>query len=155
MTLRRMSLFALVLAATATARAQQPGTFIAGAPASQEPRPNDPLMSNLFPPELIMQNQDAIKLTDDQRQYIITEIQRVQTIATGVQWRLQAAMERLGVAVHADKPEEALVLAQLDSVLALERDMKRAQIGLLVRLKGHLTSDQQAALRQRMPPHDD
>ncbi|HWZ29446.1 MAG TPA: hypothetical protein VNX15_12835, partial [Gemmatimonadales bacterium] len=107
-------------------------------------------MSNLFPPDIIMQNQEAIKLTDDQRQYIITEIQKVQTQTTSIQWRLQAAMERLGAAVHADQPAEAVVLPQLDSVLALERDMKRAQIGLLVRLKGHLTADQQAALRQRM-----
>ena len=153
MNLRHVLLAALTIAAVPAVRAQQP---VPGAvPVPTRAPGSDPLMSNLFPPELIMQNQDAIKLTDDQRQYIIGEMQKVQTQATSIQWRLQAALERLGTAVHQDQPVEVAVLAQLDSVLALEREMKRAQIGLLVRLKGHLTADQQAALRQRMLPHDD
>lgn len=151
MNLRHALMVALTLGAVSTAHAQ---AVPIGAVPTRAPG-TDPLMSNLFPPELIMQNQNAVKLTDDQRQYIIGEIQKVQTQATGVQWRLQAAMERLGVSVHPDKPEEAVVLSQLDSVLALEREMKRAQIGLLVRLKSHLTADQQATLRQLMTPHDD
>lgn len=151
MNVRHAILVVLALAAVPATQAQQApvGMVPTRAPGT------DPLMSNLFPPDLIMQNQDAIKLTDDQRQYIIGEIQKVQAQATGVQWRLQAAMERLGAAVHQDQPAEAAVLSQLDSVLALEREMKRAQIGLLVRLKGRLTPDQQATLRQRMLPHDD
>lgn len=151
MNLRNAMLVALTFALVSTARAQQPTP---GMVPTRNPG-TDPLMGNLFPPELIMQNQEAIKLSDDQRQFIIAEIQRVQTQTTGVQWRLQAAMERLGAAVHQDQPAEAAVLSQLDSVLALEREMKRAQIGLLVRLKGRLTPDQQATLRQRMLPHDD
>ena len=35
--------------------------------------------------------------------------------------------------------------------LTVLREMKRAQIGLLLRLKGRLTPEQQATLRQRMP----
>ena len=151
MNFRHVGIVALIVTAVSTANAQ---TVPIGAVPTRAPG-TDPLMGNLFPPEIIMQNQDAIKLTDDQRQYIITEIQRVQTQATSVQWRLQAAMERLGTSVHPDKPEEPAVLSQLDSVLALEREMKRAQIGLLVRLKSHLTADQQATLRRLMTPHDD
>jgi Spy/CpxP family protein refolding chaperone len=150
--LRRAVLLALLLGAASGADAQQPTPGPGGAPAPQGLR--NPLMENLFPPELIMQNQEAIKLTEAQREYIITDVQRVQTQTTSVQWRLQAAMERLGAAVHPDQPAEAAVLSQLDSVLALEREMKRAQIGLLVRIKGHLTADQQAALRQRVPHQD-
>ena len=154
MTTRGASLVtALLLMATAVYAQQPPQT---PAPGDQGPRPGaDPLMGNLFPPELIMQNQEAIGLTDDQRHYFIGEIQRTQTQATGIQWRLQAAVERLGGAVRQDHPDEAQVLAQLDSVLALEREMKRTQIALLVRLKGRLTAEQQAMLRQRMPQRED
>lgn len=117
----------------------------------QGPRPGDPLMGNLFPPELIMQNQEAIGLTEEQRTFMIGEVQRTQGQVFGTQWRLQSAVERLGAMVRGDHPDEAQALQQLDSVLALEREMKRAQIGLLVRLKARLTPEQQAMLRQRMP----
>jgi len=152
MNLGRATILLLALAAAPAVRAQQPVPV--GAMPTRAPQP-DPLMSNLFPPDVIMQNQDAIKLTDDQRQYIIGEVQRVQNLATSIQWRLQAAMERLGETVHQDRPDETLAMSQLDSVLTLERDMKRAQIGLLVRIKGRLTPEQQSALRQKMEPHQD
>jgi hypothetical protein len=102
-----------------------------------------------------MQRQDAIGLTDDQRRFMVAEVQRTQTQATGIQWRLQAAVERLAGAVRQDHPDEAQVLVQLDSVLTLEREMKRTQITLLVRLKARLTPEQQTALRQGMPPRQD
>lgn len=149
MNVRNAMLLALALGAAPAIRAQQPSAL---GPAPTRTPPPDPLMSALFPPDLIMQNQTAIGLTPDQSKYIIQEIERVQTLSTGIQWSLQGAMERLSVAVHEDHPDEPQVLALLDSVLTHERDMKRAQIGLLVRIKDHLTPDQQAALRQKMQP---
>jgi Spy/CpxP family protein refolding chaperone len=156
MRIARASVIAVLLVvATATARAQQPpqGPMPAGMMPPRNPG-GDPFMGNLFPPELIMQNQEAIGLTEEQRGYIVAEIQRTQSTATGIQWRLQAAVERLGTIVRAEHPDEGQTLQQLDSVLALEREMKRAQIGLLVRLKSRLTTEQQAALRQRMGPRE-
>jgi hypothetical protein len=38
------------------------------------------------------------------------------------------------------------VLAQVDRVLAIEREVKRAHIAMLVRIKNTLTREQQAAL---------
>jgi Spy/CpxP family protein refolding chaperone len=142
----RATLF-LVLAATAVLGAQQPPQ--PGGPGG--PGGHDPLMGSLFPPELIMQNQEAIGLSEEQRNYMIGEMQRTQSQVAGTQWRLQSAVERLSAIVRGDHPDEAQALTQLDTVLALEREMKRAQIGLLVRLKGRLTSEQQATLRQRFP----
>ena len=154
MRIRIASMVASLALLGAAARAQQvpPSSMLPAQPS----RAADPLMGNLFPPELIMQNQAALRLSDDQQRTIIAEIQRAQAAATGIQWRLQGAMERLANAVKPDHPDEGQVLAQLDSVLALEREMKRAQITLLVRLKDRLTPEQQAALRQRMGPgHSD
>ncbi len=45
---------------------------------------------------------------------------------------------------------ETQVQAQLDSVLALKREMKHLQIGMLIRLKNRLTPEKQGYLRERM-----
>ncbi len=111
----------------------------------------DPLGGNFFPPELIMQNQQGLGLSEEQKSYLIGEIQRMQGQATAIQWRLQQQVEKLGSLVKPPRIDEAQVLAQLDSVLAIEREMKRLQIGLMVRLKNRLTPEQQAYLRERMP----
>lgn len=139
---------------------REPREAPAPLPMGQEPSravpDRDPIMGNLFPPDLIMQNQDAIGLTDEQRNFMMNEVQRTQAAVAGNQWRLQASVERLG-AILRDRPDETQALAQLDEVLALEHDLKRAQLGLLVRLKSHLTADQQAALRRIRPgpPRED
>ena len=123
------------------------------ATAQQQPRESpgpDPLAGNLFPPELIMQNQAALSLSEQQRTAMMAEIQRTQNEAAGIQWRLQANVERLGAIMQQPKIDERQALAQLDSVLTVEREMKRTQITLLVRLKNQLTPEQQAFLRGRI-----
>lgn len=125
--------------------AQQPG----GRP--HEPGGHDPLDGNFFPPELIMQNQQGLGLSEEQKTYMIGEIQRMQGQATAIQWRLQQQVERLGGLVKQPRVDETQVLAQLDSVLTVEKEMKHLQIGMLVRLKNRLTPEQQAYLRERMP----
>ncbi len=74
--------------------------------------------------------------------------------ATAVQWRLQREVEKLGALIRQERVDEAQVLAQIDSVLALEREMKRIQITLLVRLKNRLTAEQQAYLREGLTPRE-
>ena len=145
---RAFLMAALFLAGPGVGRAQLPERPTAQRPGADQPQ--DPLMGSLFPPELIMQNQQALRLTDEQRSAMLAEVQRTQTQAAPIAWRLQAAMEQLGAAVRQDHVDESQVLAQLDSALALEREMKRAQITLLVRLKNRLTPEQQAFLRGRM-----
>ena len=132
------ALAVLALLVTRAAAAQQP--------PHEQPVP-DPFAGNLFPPELIMQNQAALSLSEQQRNAMMAEIQRTQNQAAVIQWRLQANVERLGVIMHQPKIDESQALVQLDSVLALEREMKRTQITLLVRLKNELTQEQQAFLR--------
>jgi Spy/CpxP family protein refolding chaperone len=140
------TLAVLMLVVTGAATGQQP--------PREQPAP-DPFAGNLFPPELIMQNQAGLSLTEQQRSAMMAEIQRTQNQAATVQWRLQANMERLGAIMHQPKIDESQALVQLDSVLALEREMKRAQITLLVRLKNQLTAEQQAFLRGRVSSHEE
>lgn len=129
---------ALILLAVSWAAAQQPS------PAGQ-PGP-DPLGQNFFPPELVMQNQQAIGLTDEQKNYLRTEIRDAQMKFTDLQWKLQDEAEKMLAVVKQPHVDEQQALAQLEKVLSVEREVKRAQIALLVHIKNKLTPDQQAKL---------
>jgi Spy/CpxP family protein refolding chaperone len=108
--------------------------------------PNDPIAERIFPPELIMKYQKAIQLTETQKNALIAEVKRAQGRIVDVQWDMQRAMEPLVESLGKDKPDEQQVLAQLDKVLAAERDFKRVQLTLAVRLKGILTPEQERML---------
>ena len=116
---------------------------------AQQPHPeNDPIGENLFPPELIMQNQKAIGLDEVQKLYIRTEISKAQGRFSDLQWQLQDAMESLAGLLKQDVADEQQVLAQLEKVLNLEREIKRAQLTLMLRIKNKLSGEQQARLRE-------
>lgn len=115
--------------------------------AQQAPSP-DPIAENLFPPDLVLSNQKAIGLDDTQKNYVRAEVLKAQTRFTELQFQLQDAMEALTGLLKQNPADEAQVLAQLDKVLNAEREVKHAQIALMVRIKNKLTTDQQARLRQ-------
>ena len=133
MKLAILALATLMLSASTALRAQQPGG-------------QDPIGANLFPPELVMQHQQEIGLTDDQRSYITGEIQQAQKRATDLQWQLQREVETMAGLLQHDTVDEARTMAQLDRVLAAEREIKRIQLTLVVRIRNRLTSDQRARL---------
>lgn len=114
---------------------------------AQQPPAADPLNDLLFPPELVMARQNAIGLSDAQKTYLRAEVLKAQTRFTELQWQLQDAMEGLTSLLKQSKADEAQVAAQLDKVLTSERDIKRAQISLLVRIKNDLTAEQQHRLQ--------
>jgi len=116
-------------------------------PNQPQPHGPDPFAENFFPPELIMHNQNALNLSDEQRKRIIEVIQKSQPQFTDLQWQLEAEQGRLTSLFRAERPDEKQVTAQLDKVLRLEADMKRGQLMMLVRLKNELTAEQQAKLR--------
>jgi Spy/CpxP family protein refolding chaperone len=108
----------------------------------------DPFAENLFPPELVMQNQQAIGLSEDQKNFIKAEIRKAQLRFTELQWQLQDEVETMVSLVKLDQVDEEKVLAQLDKVLHLEREIKRTHFSLIVRIKNKLTPEQQARLQE-------
>jgi Spy/CpxP family protein refolding chaperone len=116
--------------------------------AAQQPGGPDPLTEHLFPPELVMAHQKAIDLSDAQKTYIRAELLKAQTRFTELQWQLQDAMEALVLLLKQSAADESQVMSQLDKVLSSEREIKRTQISLLVRIKNKLTPDQQAHLQR-------
>jgi len=132
---------ALICLAGCLASAQRPG------PEARGPQPGpDPLGQSFFAPELVMQNQQAIGLTDEQRSYFKTEIRDAQMKFTDLQWKLQDEAEKMISVANQPHVDEQQALAQLERVLSVEREVKRAQIALLVHIKNKLTPEQQAKL---------
>jgi Spy/CpxP family protein refolding chaperone len=116
--------------------------------AAQQPPGPDPVGDNLFPPDLVLSNQKAIGLDETQKNFVRSELLKTQASFTELQFQLQDAMEILSGLLKQSPVDEGQVLAQLDKVLSTEREVKRAQIGLMVRIKNKLTAEQQAKLRQ-------
>jgi Spy/CpxP family protein refolding chaperone len=119
----------------------------AGAAHAQQPE-QDPIGQSFFSPELVIQHQEAIGLSPEQKEYIKTEIRQAQLKFTELQWKLQDEMEKLVGLVKQPQVNEQQVLAQLEKVLAAEREVKREQVTLLVRIKNKLTPEQQGKLAE-------
>ena len=114
--------------------------------------PEDPLAHHMYAPQLVMQHQAELALTDAQRTAIVNAMKDAQGTVVDTQWKLSAETEKLGNLLHVDKIDETGALAQVDRILALERDMKRAQMTLMIRIKNALTPAQQQKLQQLHHP---
>ena len=140
--------FAFVLsAATLSAQGAPPGQR-APMPGPGGPGGPDDFGRNFFPPELVMQHQSEIGLQDAQRAALTSAVQQAQGKFMDVQWKLSAEGEKMGRLLQPAQVDEAQVLEEVDRILVLEREMKRAQIGLMVRIKNTLTPAQQAKLME-------
>ncbi len=133
---------ALLFLAAGLVRGQQPAP-----PPVPQPGP-DPVGRSFFAPELVIQNQEAIGLSDEQKSYLRNEIRQAQLKFTDWQWKLQDEMEKMVSLIKQPQVEEQQVLAQLEKVLTVEREIKREQVTLLVRIKNKLTPEQQAKLEE-------
>ena len=121
--------------------------FAAGAVRAQQPD-QDPIGQSFFAPELVIQHQEAIGLSAEQKEYFKSEIRQAQLKFTELQWKLQDEMEKMVGLAKQPHIDEQQVLAQLEKVLVAERDIKREQITLLVRIKNKLTPEQQGKLTE-------
>lgn len=102
---------------------------------------------HVFAPELVMKHQQRIGLRADQRKAITDAIQQLQARVVELQWRMQEETQKMSELLEPSTVNEQEVLAQVDRMLAIERDVKRAHMALLVRIKNTLTPEQQATLR--------
>src|SRR5258708_17279752 len=122
-----------------------------------EPRaphpPMDPLADAMFPPELIMQHTRELNLTDEQKTFMRTEINRATTRFNELQWQAQDLMEALHATMKENTVNEQLALQQLDKVLDTEREIKRLHFGLAIAIKNKLTVEQQTKLHAMMQMH--
>ncbi len=130
----------LILAAQA--RAQAPGSGPGPGPGQ------DPLAPHVFPPELVMRHASEIGLDEKQRAAIKDVVVKMQARFLDLQWDLQAESEKMARLLQANPVDETAVLTQADKVMGLEREVKRAHLSLLVRIKNLLTDAQREKLQE-------
>ena len=119
-----------------------------GRPPGQPPPAMDPMAEYLYPPDLVMRNAQDLGLSDGQRHAIEGEVQKTQTEFGDLHKKLQGEMETLVGLVKQEKADEDKVRSQLDKVLSAENEIKKAQLGMMVRIKNQLTGMQQGQLRE-------
>jgi Spy/CpxP family protein refolding chaperone len=122
----------------------------AGAACAQGPGGADPMAEALIPPDVIMEHQQALGLSDAQRKAIEADAQNAQQRFTQLQWRLAAATEKLADMLKQNHVDQAKAIAQLDAVLDVEREIKHTQLGLMIQVKNELSPDQQAMAHKLM-----
>jgi len=132
----RSSLLVLLLLLPVTLFAQQ-----------QAPSPdNDPIGRYLIPPELVMSQSEQIGLSEKQRATIKSEMQKMQVKFVDAQWDLQEQTGKMTQLLQQSPADETKILEQADKIMALEREIKRTHLALLVRIKNALTAEQIARL---------
>lgn len=141
MTYRTVMVAIAALAAAAPLVAQHPTP-------SPQPHQDDVLARHLFPPELVMQRQAAIDLKAEQRAAITRTVRELQARALELQWQMQDETQRLTELIDRAAVDQAAALDQLDRVIAIEREMKRAHFAALLAIKNTLTAEQQSRLAE-------
>jgi Spy/CpxP family protein refolding chaperone len=116
-------------------------------PQPRTPKPPHDPFGNMFPPELVMQNQRELGLTEQQKTFMRTEIGKTSARFNDLQWQLHDAMEVLHETMKANQVNEQQALAQLDRVLETEREIKRLHMELAIKIKNNLTPEQQQKLQ--------
>lgn len=101
----------------------------------------------LFSPDLLRLHQRELELTQEQRRYIVQQINEIQAKFTPLQWGLEDEVRKLIDLVEHRTSEEAAVLQQLDVVLSLEKEIKSQQLLLAVRIRNTLSEEQLRKLR--------
>ncbi len=103
---------------------------------------------HLISPEIIMQYQQELDITDAQRKIITEAILAVQSEVLEMQWRTEAENRTLAELLEQEQIDRAVALDQLETVLNLEREVKRAHMSMLITVKNALTAEQQTALHE-------
>ncbi|GIV57522.1 MAG: periplasmic heavy metal sensor [Bacteroidetes bacterium] len=138
--MKRLSILMLLLLAGVGPSHSQPGN----APA----RDADPLRQFFFSPELVTRHQEALNLSEDQREALKKEAVAAQTRYVSLQWELREAVQALRDVLAGDTVDEEEAVDRLHRVLDLEREIKETQLRLGVRIRNLLTPEQRRRLMQ-------
>lgn len=141
----RLAIGALALAVLTTGPAYGFGgdSVMRGGPAGfRAPE----FLRHLFPPRLVLRHQDAIELTDTQRERISADIRKTQKDLVDVQWDVDEASAALARLLDADTIDVDAAMAQAAKVMALEQRVKEQHLRLLIEIRNVLTPAQRERL---------
>ncbi len=102
----------------------------------------DPIGRFLFQPELIMEFNNQLNLSEQQQDILKNEVKNAQATIFDLKWELNEESKNLKDILQATPIDEDLMLAQADKVMQLEQQIKRIHLTLLARLKNMLSEEQ-------------
>ena len=108
----------------------------------------DPFAGAFFPPELVLLAQDRIALTPEQLEAVRARVAKTQQRSDELRVKLERETAALAALTKQERVDEAPLLAQLDKVLDVERELKHLNVGAGVAIKNLLTPEQVAKLRE-------
>ena len=118
--------------------------FAAGPVFAETTPRHDPIHDVLTPPDVVLNHQQELGLSEDQVKSIHADVMDAQARFTTAQPQLEAAVAKLASLLKDSHVDQTRALAQLDEVLRLEHDLKHVQLTLMIQVKNALTAQQQA-----------
>ncbi len=133
-------------------------SLAASAAVGQNMKPNgdnrELLRMGLYPPDILMRNQEDIGITGEQRKTIANLVREFQGEITELQWDMPSEQQKLRSMLRQDTVDSAAALEQVEKVLGMETQFKIAHFELLIAIKNELTPEQikgiDEAVRRRL-----
>jgi len=114
-------------------------------------RAAEAMIDGFFSPELIVKNHEQIGLTEEQGASLKAAFEDAQQRVQGFQQQMKRESDKLADLAKPEKVDEKAVMTQADKILDIEREIKHAQLSLLVVIKNTLTTAQQTKLKELSP----
>jgi len=108
----------------------------------------NPLESELFPPDFLLNQRETLGLNESQLQDIQAIVQDVQPKFENLKGQLEDRAKAFQEALHQAKPDVALTEDKLRAMLTQENEMKLLQVHLMLTLRSKLTPEQVDKARQ-------
>lgn len=110
--------------------------------------PPDPTREHLFPPELVLENQEAISLTIEQRRAVEEALRQMRPRVVEQERRLRQETATFEGILGEDRASHERVVTQFDRVAEAEKQLRRTHLELLLAIKEALSADQQIKLNE-------
>ena len=116
------------------------------------------LRMGLYPPDILMRQQQALGISSEQRKDIAALVQDFQGKVTELQWAMPNEQQKLKKMLAASNIDSEAALAQAAQVLKMESEFKLAHFELLIAIKNELTDEQinilDKAIQRRLSAQD-
>ena len=129
------------------------GVMAQGAAVDQKDN-REILRMGLYPPDILMRQQQRLGITDSQRTDIAALVRSFQGQVTELQWSMPAEQQKLREMLNQPDIDSEAALAQVVTVLEMESEFKLNHFKLLIAIKKELTPEQidmlDRAIRRRI-----
>ncbi len=114
---------------------------------SAQGQDRDVFKGKLFPPNVILEHQDALGLTKEQFTAIRAAVVEVQGNVAEHEWDPREAYQRVMNDLDESPVDEDKVMENVGKALLAENEVKKLQVAMLIKLRNLLTDEQMEYLQ--------